>query len=294
MIPTDTAATGESLGNALRDRFSTSRRSASTSATYAPVMAAVRVPPSAWITSQSSVSVLVPSAAVSTAARSDRPISRWISIVRPLCFPLAASRADRVCVDLGSIPYSAVTHPTPFPIRWGGTFSSTEHVTSTLVLPNSTWADPSAWMETPVTSFTGRRSRALRWKERMRPHTTSLAPRAGVLPPGVRQVRLHRLGDGRHHAVLVLRVLQPGALLRVGEEPQLQQHGRAIHPQHVQRGLLHAAVLGVRLGDQPLVDGVRQPGRARVRLGPLQVRQDERQRIVRRGLRRRGRGHPLA
>ena len=57
-------------------------------------MDAQRVPPSASMTSQSRVKVRGPSWPSSTEARSARPMSRWISWVRPLCLPLAASRAD--------------------------------------------------------------------------------------------------------------------------------------------------------------------------------------------------------
>jgi hypothetical protein len=53
----------------------------------APEMAAVRVPPSAWMTSQSTVIWRSPSLGRSTTARSERPISRWISWVRPDCLP---------------------------------------------------------------------------------------------------------------------------------------------------------------------------------------------------------------
>ncbi len=53
-------------------------------------------------------------------ARSERPIRRCISWVRPLCLPFAASRAWRVWVERGSIPYSAVTQPWPLPRRNGG------------------------------------------------------------------------------------------------------------------------------------------------------------------------------
>ena len=56
-------------------------------------MDAVRVPPSACSTSQSIVMVRSPSAFRSITARSERPMSRWISCVRPLCLPFAASRA---------------------------------------------------------------------------------------------------------------------------------------------------------------------------------------------------------
>ena len=52
-------------------------------AMYAPVIDAQRVPPSAWRTSQSSQSVRSPSALKSHTERIARPISRWISIVRP-------------------------------------------------------------------------------------------------------------------------------------------------------------------------------------------------------------------
>ena len=48
----------------------------SDSATQAPVIEAVRVPPSAWITSQSMVIWRSPSACRSTTERNDRPIRR--------------------------------------------------------------------------------------------------------------------------------------------------------------------------------------------------------------------------
>ena len=80
---------------------------------------------------------------------SERPISRWISCVRPDCLPLAASRLPRVWVARGSIPYSAVTQPWPLPRRNGGTFSSTEAVTSTRVSPKLTRQLPSAWRVKP-------------------------------------------------------------------------------------------------------------------------------------------------
>jgi len=114
------------------------------SATQAPVIAAVRVPPSAWITSQSIEICRSPSATGSTTARIERPISRWISWVRPDCLPSAASRRPRVWVARGSMPYSAVTQPTPRPRMKPGTRSSTLAVTSTLVWPKLTRHDPSA------------------------------------------------------------------------------------------------------------------------------------------------------
>jgi hypothetical protein len=59
-------------------------------------MDAQRVPPSACSTSQSIVTWRSPSTAVSVTERRLRPMSRWISWVRPDCFPAAASRAPRV------------------------------------------------------------------------------------------------------------------------------------------------------------------------------------------------------
>ena len=99
--------------------------SASTSATKAPVIDAVRVPPSAWMTSQSSQIVRSPSSGSRVTERSERPISRWISCVRPPTLPLRASRCVRVVVARGSMPYSAVTQPLPVLRRNGGTRSST-------------------------------------------------------------------------------------------------------------------------------------------------------------------------
>jgi len=55
-------------------------------------MDAQRVPPSAWMTSQSMVTVRSPRIAVLTTPRSDRPMSRWISCVRPPILPLELSR----------------------------------------------------------------------------------------------------------------------------------------------------------------------------------------------------------
>ena len=106
------------------------------------MIAAVRVPPSAWITSQSMVTVRSPRASMSTTARSDLPMSRWISTERPSRRP--TSRCRRVSVERGSIPYSAVTQPRFWPRRKPGTPSSTEAAHSTRVAPVWIIADPSA------------------------------------------------------------------------------------------------------------------------------------------------------
>ena len=78
------------------------------------------------------------------AARSARPISRWISWVRPSIRPVRASLAVRVWVARGSIEYSAVTHPSPVPFLCGGGLSSQLAVHSTRVSPMLISAEPSA------------------------------------------------------------------------------------------------------------------------------------------------------
>ena len=83
--------------------------SASTRARNPPVILAVRVPPSASSTSQSTVTVRAPSAATSTTARKLRPMSRWISWLRPSIWP--RSRFLRGAVLPGNMLYSAVTQP---------------------------------------------------------------------------------------------------------------------------------------------------------------------------------------
>src|SRR5919204_350016 len=104
-MPTETAAT-DPVSALLRPKRSSARRAA----TYAPEIAAQRVPPSACNTSQSTQSVRSPRASKSVTARSERPISRWISTVRPPCFPREASRSVRSPVEAGSREYSAVSH----------------------------------------------------------------------------------------------------------------------------------------------------------------------------------------
>ena len=111
--PTLIAATRRRTGVfAIEPRF-TSQSKASTTATHAPVIDAVRVPPSACSTSQSTLIVYSPNLKSSSMARRLRPMSRWISCVRPPS--CARSRALRVCVARGSIAYSAVSHPSPLP-----------------------------------------------------------------------------------------------------------------------------------------------------------------------------------
>ena len=141
---------------------------ASASATYAPVIAAVRVPPSACSTSQSIWIVFSPRPLVSTTARRLRPMSRLISCVRPPMRPFTDSRSLRVFVERGSIAYSAVTQPRPLPVIQRGTPFVNDAVHSTLVLPNETSALPSAWALQPRSKVTVRSSSGARPSARTR------------------------------------------------------------------------------------------------------------------------------
>src|SRR3954453_23967922 len=70
--------------------------------------------------------------------------------------PFTDSRSERVWVDRGSIAYSAVTQPSPLPLRHRGTPWVTDAAHSTRVLPNSTSTDPSAWSSQPRVMRTSR------------------------------------------------------------------------------------------------------------------------------------------
>ena len=109
-----------------------------------PVIDAVRVPASACNTSQSTVIIRSPSARRSVTLRSARPISRWISCVRPPGRPLLTSRIDRSFVAAGSIEYSPVTQPLPVPRSHRGGSSDTDAAHSTRVLPIENRIDPAA------------------------------------------------------------------------------------------------------------------------------------------------------
>src|ERR1017187_5054049 len=147
--------------------YSRNCRKAIAIATNAPVTDAVRVPPSAWMTSQSMITVRSPSAPISTAARMERPIRRWISCVRPEGRPLVTSRGVRLAVARGSMEYSAVTQPFPLLRRNGGTVSSTVAAHSTWVFPTLINAEPSAVMRQPVVISTGRNWPAVRLSVRL-------------------------------------------------------------------------------------------------------------------------------
>ena len=134
----------------------TSRSNASRAATKAPVIEAQRVPPSASSTSQSKYSVRGPIASMSTTARSERPIRRWISTVRPSGRPRETSRGRRLPVDAGSIPYSAVSQPPPDASRHAGAPATSDAVQITRVPPIEISADPSALRTNPGSILTGR------------------------------------------------------------------------------------------------------------------------------------------
>src|SRR5690606_33512059 len=154
-------------------------------------MAAVRVPPSACSTSQSSTIEFSPRAVRSMQARRLRPISREISWVRPPIAPLTLSRSPRVFVARGSIAYSAVTHPRPEPRSHRGTPSVTLAVHRTRVSPNSTSTDPSGCRLHLRVSFTGRNWSGLRPSGRVIPSPYASGPRRPPRPyaPGT--------GEGR-------------------------------------------------------------------------------------------------
>ena len=108
---------------------------------------AVRVPPSAWITSQSSQIVRSPRTLhVDDGAK--RAADQPLDLHRPPALVSCAQprAAVRWRLARGSIPYSAVTQPVPVPLRNGGTFSSTEAVQMTRVSPTSIRHEPSGYL----------------------------------------------------------------------------------------------------------------------------------------------------
>jgi hypothetical protein len=76
--------------------------------------------------------------------RSERPMRRWISWVRPDGEPFDTSRRMRSGEAPGSIEYSAVTQPLPLPRIQRGTSSSMYAVQSTLVRPAVMSTEPDA------------------------------------------------------------------------------------------------------------------------------------------------------
>ena len=130
------------------------------------VIEAVRVPPSAWITSQSIQMVRSPRRVRSVTARRLRPMRRWISWVRPLCRPLLTSRGVRVRVARGSMEYSLEIHPLPELRMKAGTVSSIDAVQITRVLPTSISTEPSAVVMKSGVKVMGRSWSGARLSER--------------------------------------------------------------------------------------------------------------------------------
>src|SRR5450755_3597379 len=116
------------------------------------------------------ITVRSPSTLISTAARMERPIRRWISCVRPEGRPLVTSRGVRLAVARGSMEYSAVTQPFPLLRRNGGTVSSTVAAHSTCVFPTLISAEPSAVIRQLVVICTGRSCPAVRLSVRITFH----------------------------------------------------------------------------------------------------------------------------
>jgi len=111
------------------------RLMASPMATKAPVIDAVRVPPSAWITSQSRKMVRSPSF-FHVGHGAKRAANQPLNLVRaPTRSAFRDSRGVRVRVERGSMPYSLVTQPLPRLRRNCGTESSMVAVQITRVLP---------------------------------------------------------------------------------------------------------------------------------------------------------------
>ncbi len=119
-----------------------SQAQASASATHPPVMPAVRVPPSAWSTSQSTRMVYSPNAIVRH-RRAERAADQALDLLGAPPGPFR-SRWVRSTVARGSMAYSAVTQPSPVPFLNPGTPGSTLAVQCTRVPPIRMRQDPSA------------------------------------------------------------------------------------------------------------------------------------------------------
>ena len=232
---------------------------------------------------------------MSQTARSERAMRRWISWVRPDCFPLAASRLARSEVDPGSIEYSAVTHPLPRPRIHGGTRSSTEAVHSTRVRPMDTRTEPGAKTVKSRSKVTGRSwSRVrpstlrVRWSTAAVPVGSSVVSRP---PPRPEQARRHHSNTrpvaawwtGRPIASVGLGGQDAGRHRRppVGEDepsdPGRRRHGARLASAQVGESALvvpcvgglaeHRADARPELGDGPVRDRCRPSRRTNPR-GP--------------------------
>ena len=198
---------------------------ASASATYAPVIAAVRVPPSACSTSQSSTMVFSPERLVV-----DDGAQRAADQPRDLVGAAADPALDRLAVGAGvgrARQHRVLRrHPAEAavlaPARHAGRALAAQ---STRVLPNSTSTEPAAWSSQLRVMVIGRSSSAARPSARVMPRpylrpaepnrpTNPCLRRAAlgratylgrdVTPPGLRTIRRGvRLPRGRPGRVLV-------------------------------------------------------------------------------------------
>ena len=114
-MPTLTAATRRLTGEAAIRPERASHANASLTATHAPVIAAVRVPPSACNTSQSTLIVCSPKAKPSSIARNasaDQPLD-LVGATTDQCRPaLARMTASASLAAASRTPPSATPHPT--------------------------------------------------------------------------------------------------------------------------------------------------------------------------------------
>ena len=99
---------------------------------------------------------------MSSEARSERPIRRWISAERPEIEPRVDSRGVRSSVARGSIAYSEVSHPSPVSRRNGGTRPSTVTLHTTTVSPARASTLPSGYFTKSRVSCIGRGSSSRR------------------------------------------------------------------------------------------------------------------------------------
>src|SRR5512136_364965 len=164
------------------------------------------------MTSQSMWIVLSPKAVRSVTARSDRPISRWISWVLPPTFPREDSRALLSWVAAGIMAYSAVSQPLPVFFRKGGTPSSTDAEQITFVSPISMRTEPLGWRRYSRVMMTGRSSFAFLPSFRI-----GLCLLLKIVPDA--------LGHGLRHGRLDRFLLELLAVVGVGCKPDLQDDG---------------------------------------------------------------------
>ena len=199
-------------------------RSASRTATNAPVIAAHRVPPSASSTSQSMYSVRGPIASMSTTARSERPIRRWISTVRPSGRP--ARDVARPAAARGGGQHPVLRRQPPAAGRLAPRGRARRPATpcrSRACRPSTISADPSALRTKPGSICTGRSASCARpsWRVRVSGRSRLTAGDATAVRSRARRlVSVLDLADGLpdllqdHRAELLalgeLRALQRG------------------------------------------------------------------------------------